>query len=312
MHDDTDFAASASCYRPKMEPRPDELVRAFVARRPWDGDRDALGNLLAGAVAAAARAWPTLPLDPLVFVATLAEKAGDGSDLLTELALLRAADLHLATAAATDCPGAFDAFERAVLAKVPKYLVRFGLTPPVVDEVQQALRVKLFVSEDPREARIRQYSGRGALDSWVCAAAIHAARDFLRGRARDGGAGDDELDVLAASDDPELELMRQRHQADFRAALAETIAALQPRQRTLLRMHFLERLTTIELGRLYGVNQSTASRWLAEARHTVSNEVRARLRVRLRVSEREMESLLGLLQSQLDVSFARLLRSNAG
>ncbi|HEX6839537.1 MAG TPA: sigma-70 family RNA polymerase sigma factor [Polyangia bacterium] len=294
-----------------MEPRPDQLVRVFVARRPWDGDRDALGELLAGAVAAAARAWPTIPLDPLVFVETLAEKAGSDSDLLTELALLRAADLYLATAAVLDCPGAFEAFERAVLARVPTYLVRFGLTPPVVDEVQQALRVKLFVAEDPRQARIRQYSGRGALDSWVCAAAIRAAHDFLR-RARDGGGGDDELDVLAASDDPELELMRQRHQADFRAALAETIGALQPRQRTLLRMHFLERLTTIELGRLYGVNQSTASRWLAEARQTVSTDVRARLRARLRVSETEMESLLGLLQSQLDVSFARLLRSNAG
>ncbi len=297
-----------------MEPRPDELVRAFVARRRYDGDRDALGELLAGAVAAAARAWPTVALDPLEFAATLAEKVEGGPELLTEVAQLRAADLYLATAAAAGGAGALDAFETAVLAKVPAYLARFALAPPLVDEVQQALRVKLFVADDPREARIRQYSGRGALDSWICAAAIRTAHDILRSRARDrdGGDGDDALDVLAASDDPELEVMRQRHQADFRAALAETIAALQPRQRTLLRLHFLERLTTIELGRLYGVNQSTASRWLADARQTVSNEVRARLRQRLRVTDTEMDSLLGLLQSQLEVSFARLLRTDAG
>jgi RNA polymerase sigma-70 factor len=298
-----------------MEPQADELVHAFIAQRRYDGDREMLGALLAGTIAAAARAWPAIPLDPLLFAATLGEKVEDGTELATQLGQLRAADLYLATAAATQCPGAVDAFETAVLAKVPAYLVRFGLAPPLVDDVQQALRVKLFVAEDPREARIRQYSGRGALDSWICAVAIRTAHDVLRSRTRDGGGGgggDDELDVLSASDDPELELMRQRHQADFRAALAETIAALQPRQRTLLRMHFLERLTTIELGRLYGVNQSTASRWLTEARQTVSNEVRTRLRQRLRVSETEMDSLLGLLQSRLDVSFARLLRTSPG
>jgi RNA polymerase sigma-70 factor (ECF subfamily) len=296
-----------------MESREHDLAGAFIAQRRYDGDRDALGELLAGTVGAAARAWPTLPLDPLLFAATLGEKVGEGPEPLTELAQLRAADLYLATAAASQCPGAVELFETAVLAKVPAYLVRFGLAAPLVDEVQQALRVKLFVSEEPREARIRQYSGRGALDSWICAVAIRTAHDLLRARNRDGGdESDEELDVLAASDDPELELMRQRHQADFRAALAETIAALQPRQRTLLRLHFLERLTTIELGRLYGVNQSTASRWLSDARQTVSSDMRTRLRERLRVSEAEMDSLFALLQSQLDVSFGRLLRTSAG
>lgn len=283
------------------------LLGAFWAGMGREvGDRAQLGALLARKLDEAVCARPTVTLAPARFARALGERVGDGEPLAA-LEQLRAGDVYLATAAQLDAPGALAAFDESILTRVPIYLARIGTSPGAIDEVKQALRVKLFVGSDGGEPRITQYSGRGALDSWVCAAAIRAARDLHRADARRRNDGGDDLDVLAASDDPELEVLRHRYQAEFRAALQEALTRLTPRQRTMLRLHFFEKLTTIELGRLYAVNQSTTSRWLAEARATVFDGVRAQLRERLGVSATEFDSLVGLMHSRLEVSFSRLL-----
>ena len=283
------------------------LVAAFESRARVAVDRERLGATLAAMLASARRAWPRVELGAGEFAAALAERIAPDEEVLAALGLMRAGDVYLAAAAARDAPGALAAFEEAILSRVPAYLSRSGAGAVAVDEVKQALRIKLLVDAADRPARIRQYSGRGALDSWVCAAAIRAARDLHRADERRRDDGSEELDVLAASDDPELESLRRRYRADFRVALQGAIAALAPRQRTLLRLHFFEGVSTVELGRLYAVNQSTASRWLAEARATVLDGVRARLRQKLGVSSSEFDSLVGLLHSRLDASFGQLL-----
>jgi RNA polymerase sigma-70 factor (ECF subfamily) len=287
------------------------LVRAFLSRCARTTDDPAgLAATLAEKLERGSRQWPAVTLPPEAFAHALAERIAPGEQPTEALAQLRDADVYLAAAAALDAPGAIATFEAAILSRVPAYLARIGLGPSGVDEVKQILRVKLFVGNDDGGPRIRQYSGRGALESWVCAAAIRAARDLQRADARrQAAASDDDIDVLAASDDPELEVLRARYQSEFRIALCEALATLEARQRTLLRMHFFERLTTVELGRLYGVNQSTASRWLAEARNSVLVAARTRLQDRLGVSESQFESLIELLQSRMDLSFSRLLRA---
>ena len=285
------------------------LMGAFLGRLGRAvADRGRLAAVLQQKLANAVRAWPAIVLEPETFARALAERINSDEDPLAALAQLRDADVYLATAAALDAPGALALFESALLARVPVYLSRIDSNAAAVDEVKQALRVKLFVAGEGRAPRIAQYSGRGALDSWMCAAAIRAARDLHRADVRRRNDGDDELDVLAASDNPELEALRARYRTDFRAALRDAIAALEPRQRTLLRLHFFERVTTVDLARLYAVNQSTASRWLATARETVLRGVRDHLRDKLGVSGSEFESLVALLHSRLDASFSILLK----
>ncbi|HXU71723.1 MAG TPA: sigma-70 family RNA polymerase sigma factor [Polyangia bacterium] len=283
------------------------LVAAFLSRAGAVADRELLAATLAAMLTSARAAWPKVALAAADFARALAERMGPEEDALAALAQLRAGDVYLAAAVAADAPGAIAAFEETILSRVPSFLGRGGASATTIDEVKQLLRIKLLVGDADRPPRIRQYSGRGALESWVCAAAIRAARDLHRADERRRDDGSEDLDVLAASDDPELESLRRRYRADFRAALREAIGALAPRQRTLLRLHFFERVTTVELGRLYGVNQSTTSRWLTEARTTVLDGVRARLREKLGVSTSEFDSLVGLLHSRLDASFVHLL-----
>jgi RNA polymerase sigma-70 factor (ECF subfamily) len=61
------------------------------------------------------------------------------------------------------------------------------------------------------------------------------------------------------------------------------------------------------LGIMYGVNRATAARWLASARGKLLETTCAEICRGLRVSKSECDSILNLVQSQLDVSVARHL-----
>jgi RNA polymerase sigma-70 factor (ECF subfamily) len=58
---------------------------------------------------------------------------------------------------------------------------------------------------------------------------------------------------------------------------------------------------------MYGVNRATAARWLVAARKSLLERARAAIRQSLGASDKELESLGVLLQSQLHVSLARHL-----
>jgi RNA polymerase sigma-70 factor (ECF subfamily) len=275
--------------------------------RSFSGDLATLKSLLVQQIATAQRNSPRVKLSPDVFAGALARKLEFEPDPLAELARLSVADLYLAIAVAVDAPGAVLAFEQQILSRVPIFLARTGAGAALIDEATQQLRIKLLVGSGAVPARINQYSGHGALESWVCAVAVRVMRNLQRAEARRKHAADsDALDVLVASDDPELELLLSRHQAEFSNALRATVQDLEPRQRTLLRLHFFERLATTEIGWLYRVNPAVSFRWLAEAREAVVSGVKRRLHG-LGMTVSELDSLLDLMQSRLDVSFERLL-----
>jgi RNA polymerase sigma-70 factor (ECF subfamily) len=112
--------------------------------------------------------------------------------------------------------------------------------------------------------------------------------------------------------DPELAFIKDRHRSDFTAALEQAIASLSPLERTMLRQYFLDGLTVEQLGALHQVAPSTISRRLAAARASVLAAVRRDLTARLRLPAGELDSLLGIVQSQLDVSLSGLLKRSAG
>jgi RNA polymerase sigma-70 factor (ECF subfamily) len=276
--------------------------------RPGTTPRDELARLLAQKIACAQRSWPSIRIDSVDFAIDMAERLRDDEDPLVGLSQLRESDLYLSCAAARRAPGALEAFELTLLSRVATFIGRIDATPAFIDEVKQALRIKLFVGPSGGGAKINQYSGRGPLESWICAAAIRTAYDLRRSELR-RQVGDADVGLLVAGMDLELEVLRSRYESDFRAALQASVSELSARQRTLLRLYFLERLTTAQIGRLYRVHETTALRWIAQARQVVVEGARAALKARLQVSKTEFDELAGLLQSRLDVSFSRILQS---
>ncbi|MFP2932430.1 sigma factor-like helix-turn-helix DNA-binding protein [Pyxidicoccus sp. 3LG] len=89
--------------------------------------------------------------------------------------------------------------------------------------------------------------------------------------------------------------------------LREVLAAMPERERALLRLHHLHGFTMDRLATLYGESRSSLQRQVAHARERLLKLTRTALAGRLRLEAPELESLLGLVRSRLDLSLNRLL-----
>ncbi|WP_244221755.1 sigma-70 family RNA polymerase sigma factor [Corallococcus exercitus] len=276
-----------------------------------------LERLLQETLASAHTRWSGDALPPELFMRHLAERLPEASPesplspLLGQLAL---EELYLACACVHGVAGATEAFEQHYLSKLPGLLAYLKHPPALMDDVCQVTRVKLLVRMPEEEPRIKDYTGRGALLSWVRVTAIRVS---IKLSAADKPAPEEDvgavLDALPApGSNAELELIRQSHQAEFQRAVREAFSTLSPDERHLLRLYCFDRLSTTELGALLRVNQSTVSRWLKSARQTVYSETRRLLRERLGLSTQGFESFLAVLGSQLDVSISQLFGDGGG
>jgi RNA polymerase sigma-70 factor (ECF subfamily) len=250
----------------------------------------------AALLALARAAWPEIALDEAVFMAWIAARAGgdgDGGEL-------HAADLYLACACARGDAAALAAFERRYLAEVPRFLIGTRSRPDIVEEVKQRLRVRLFTGERPR---IEDYSGHGSLECWLRVAAVRTASNLRRDERASG--------ILEErSDEPRVDLERAHLQAryggHFQSALAHALARLEVRERTLLKLHFVERVSFERLAVMFQVHRATVVRWVAAARRRAFAETLAYLRDKLPASDAELDSLLRIVRSQLEISLRQL------
>lgn len=244
--------------------------------------------VIAAHLAEARERWPGLPIDVAAYERFL---GGKPSSL----------DLVLAAACATGNADAI-AIARAELSPMLRQaLARTGAPVATIDEAEQRVWIMLFVGDG---AQIRQYSGRGRLRSWVRSIGVRTIRRML-GLEQVGS--DAELDELpAAVRDPELEAMRARYAPQVRSSFASALAALTPRQRNVLRQYHIDGLTIDELAALYQINRATAARWVAGARLALVTATRDRLVAELALEPREVDSVIRLVRSQLEVSVRQL------
>ena len=59
---------------------------------------------------------------------------------------------------------------------------------------------------------------------------------------------------------------------------------------------------------LFQVSSRTVQRWIAETRRCILDETRRRLAARLALSESQVDTVMRLVQSQIDVNIRDLLR----
>jgi RNA polymerase sigma-70 factor (ECF subfamily) len=150
------------------------------------------------------------------------------------------------------------------------------------------------------------YSGIGALRGWL---KIIALRDAIRAQRKvRNDEGEDVAEALAdATADPALQYQRRRYESDFRIAFEQAVATLSVRERNLLKQSVLYGATIDDLGALYQVHRATVARWLAAARERLAEATKRRMIERLGIQPSDYDSLVHLIQSQLDISVARLL-----
>src|SRR5262249_22511362 len=129
-------------------------------------------------------------------------------------------------------------------------------------EVQQLVRKKLFVRDGATAPKIREYRGTGSLSGWVRIVAIRTARDLQRSHkmhapVEEAGASQ----IRSALPDPELQYLKKRYGREFRQAFQTVLSTLPERERNVMRLHFLEGMTSAAIGALYQVQGATIRLW---------------------------------------------------
>jgi RNA polymerase sigma-70 factor (ECF subfamily) len=283
---------------------------SFLERAPWakSADQDSLRRTLEQGLSQAHAANPEISGDLPEFMQYLAERLTPDGPVLDELASLYFGDLYLAWALVRGDHKALVRFDREYIAKVKGFINKALLPPP--GELEQALLTKLLVAVAGEKPKIVAYSGRGPLGAWVRMIATRLALD-LRRRAP-AALGSDGSDVPEVSSDPELDYLKQRYAGIFNSALEEALSALNDRDATLLKLSFIDGISAGAIGTMYGVSSRTVQRWVADIREMVRARTSEVLRNNLSLSGKEVESLLGLMQSRLHVSLHRVLELRGG
>jgi RNA polymerase sigma-70 factor (ECF subfamily) len=261
------------------------------------------GMSLAGRLEAAASATPGVGLRISEFAEGLSARLAASADPEQELAALHVEDLYLAWALGRGDAAAFTRFEREFLSRLSDQLKGAKREQ---GELEQLVRTRLFVAAEGQRPRIEQYSGRGPFGGWLRMVGTRCLLDLQRSRQ---GAERPlrELDSPAVATDPELDYLKLRYAAEFKQALEQALSELGAREVTLLKLSFIEQLSASAIAVMYNVSSRTVQRWLVDLREVLLSRTREGLKARLGLAPSELESLLGLVDSQLQLSLHRVL-----
>jgi RNA polymerase sigma-70 factor (ECF subfamily) len=254
--------------------------------------------------AAGRAAWPGVTLTDEFIGERIASRLHDDPEASSEEA--HDADIYLALALATGNPAALKVFEDKLVPQMDVALRRLRLAGGTADEVKQALRFELLVGDQ----KITDYAGRGELAAWIRVSATRKALKLIRKADREETLDEILLDHWpATTPDPASKHLRSTYTAELKAAIRGAFAALEVRQRNMLRQHILDELTIDDLARLYRVHRATCARWLADARADLGRNTRKRLISALGVGGNDVDSLLRFLDSDIELSISRILMS---
>jgi len=212
-------------------------------------------------------------------------------------------DLELARACLTNDEGAQRQLEAQLRSVLPGALKGLRRDPAFADEVRQKLLEKLLVGPHPK---IAGYSGRGPLKAWLRAAALRTALHLLAQR-RPSETLDERIPVADTGADPELAHLRRRFAEPLKRSVEAALKELSRDDRNALRFYFLEGMTVQQIATLRGVHKSNVSRLIARVRRDLLASVTAMVKSQVRVTDSELESVLRLMRSNVDVSIERAL-----
>lgn len=274
-------------------------------------EADAVERGLARLFQLGREAWPSLPLPLEAFTRHVVRHlpARGGSESLH--AALHGADLYLACACMERVPGAAAAFQASYGATVEAALRGQNVPPCERGELTQAFWEKLLVGRAGVAAKMGDYSGRGPLGGWVRVAAVRAALNFHEQKRSDplgpGAAGEGLREP--ATPDPELAFLKAHYRDEVQQALKDALAGLGADERNVLRLHFLDGLSTEQIAAVYGVHRATVARWVKRGRETLLTGTHQLLMQRMRIGRGEAESIIGIVRSQLGLALGSLFRA---
>ena len=171
-------------------------------------------------------------------------------------------------------------FEARYLDPLGSLLRSRGLDSDAVSEVKQRVRIRLFLKERDGVPVILHCAGQGRLAGLMRVTAIREAAR-LRAVAQPVEL---DLQMFGWTEQPQKHLDSARREL-AKLSFERAVAGLEPRDRVLLRLHYVKGLSAAQVARMYGVHRATGARWLENAR----SRLRRGLTRALRGTDQETE-----------------------
>jgi RNA polymerase sigma-70 factor (ECF subfamily) len=299
------------CYGERMPPTTSlsSIYLANVAPRLRSllGSHKDLEQQLHQVLQEAQERWPSVHCDSKTFIEYLAERSPEDAPESFFFHQMKTGDLFLACACARGETHAAEIFQETFSSDIDAALAQFKQDREFAREIKQQLMQKVLVGDETHSPTISQYLGVGDLRNWMRITVIRLAYDALKQQKRESHLDEEALVCIAAQQDgQEMQVIKKLYRQQFKSAFAAAFETLSAKERNLLRYQVLEELNFDQIGRIYHVNRSTICRWIAKIREKLLTRTRQQLAQTIKGGESELDSIVNLVQSQLDLSLHRL------
>lgn len=213
-----------------------------------------------------------------------------------------AGDLLLALAASEGDTRALARLEQTCFGQIGRIIGHLRLSAEQVDEVTQRVRTKLLVADAGVAPKILEYGGRARLRSWIGVVATREALGLARKDSKPRATDEALMKLESPAVGPELGYLKEHYREAFAKAFHHALRELSPRSRNALRHHYVHGLSIDEIGSVYGIHRSSAARRIGKARDDLLIGTRRQLVIELGVGRSEVESIMRLIESRIDVS----------
>ena len=214
------------------------------------------------------------------------------------------ADRLLAWACLCGDRRAIEFLTREHIRPVAAVLAARGAPSTQIEPVLQDLNSHLLVGD---RAALHGYSGRGSLGAFVRTAGL---RLWLGERRSDDRRSAREELALAleptSRDDPELRFIQETHAEQYREALHAAWERLAPNLRLVLRQHLVGGMSIDAIAAFHRIHRSSAARRVTAARDALVDDSKRILAERLGLDDRDVQSILRLIRSRLELKLEEL------
>jgi RNA polymerase sigma-70 factor (ECF subfamily) len=251
---------------------------------------------------------PKIQIDENQFVEYLKERFENPTEQSGNLSELYVEDLFLAYALAQGNEQALEDFNQKYLPQIKAVLAKIGTSQAKSEDVVQEVLKKLFVGQDDSGPKVLQYNGRGRLRRYFNVVATRICINMQRGTNRETPTEDHELmNIALPGEDTELQYFKLHYREHFKQSFAAAMQELEVKERNVLRYYVLDGLNIDKIGSIYHVHRATVARWISKIREKLLNSTKQDLAMRLDLGVSQLSSILGIIQSQIDISIRKYL-----
>jgi RNA polymerase sigma-70 factor, ECF subfamily len=290
-----------------METMEKGLAEAFLPHPHGleESDVEFLSAELAGAFERGRCKWPRFRVDATKFARHLGGLWAGKGRALDWVAQREFEELYFALACLERDPVALQELEPMVTAAVPKQLARLRLSEADQDDIRQDLLLRLLEHASDEPHCLTGYDGTGKLKGYLQTIAYRSAVDVQRKRGKETSV---ELAPVVRDDDLERKHMRALYGVPVTDSLFAAAGELTPKERRMVWLYFFKGRSIDQLAKVLQKHRATAHRRLVRIVKTILARSKQRLHDSLGVNEKEAQSLMALVRSDLEISLTKFIQ----